>query len=266
MIDLHSHILPGIDDGPRSLEESIEIARAAADDGTSVIAATPHVRDDYPTAAQTIELSVRELNFALEERAVPLSVVRGAEIALSRLSVIDESALRRFALGGDTRYVLLEFPYYGWPLTLEGEVWRLKNLGITPVLAHPERNGEVQSDPGRMRALVEAGALLQLTAASVDGRLGRDTSRCARELVAAGNAHLIASDAHKADVRAVGLRRAATAIEDRALARWLTHDVPAAIIEDAPIPERPHAQPTAPKRRRRLRFGALRLRGMRARD
>ncbi len=249
MIDLHSHILPGIDDGARTLEESLEIALAAARDGTSVIAGTPHVRDDYPTAAQTIELSVLELNRALEERGIGLRVVRGAEIALSRLATLDESDLRRFALGGDTRYVLLEFPYFGWSLALEGEIWRLRHLGIIAVLAHPERNGDVQADPRRITPLVEAGALVQLTAASVDGRLGRQTGRCARELIDSGHAHLIASDAHQASVRAVGLGAAAAAVGTPALARWLTREVPGAIIENAPIPERPQGRSAAPRRR-----------------
>jgi len=113
------------------------------------------------------------------------------------------------------------------------------------VLAHPERSYEVQERPDRLLPLVETGVLVQLTAASVDGRLGRRSQRCARALLEAGSAHLLASDAHAPAVRAVGMTAAAEALDDPELARWLTHDVPAALVDDAPLPARP-----APRRAR----------------
>lgn len=242
MVDLHSHILAGFDDGARTLEESVEIALTVARDGASIIAATPHVRDDFPTAAQTIEPSVRELNRILEEKGIDLRVLGGAEIALTRLPLLSDAELRQLALAGNPRYLLLEFPYLGWPLSLESVIWELRSRGITTVLAHPERNPEIHANPDRIAALVAGGALVQLTAASVDGRLGRQNSRSARKLIAAGHAHLIASDAHWPGLRAAGLSTAASAVGNPELARWLTHDVPAAIVADAPIPERPHSE------------------------
>jgi len=242
VVDLHSHILPGVDDGARSLEESVEIAIAASHDGTKVMAATPHVRDDFPTAVATMERLVLELNETLLEKGVELRILGGAEIAISSLKALDADELSRFGLGGNPHYLLVEFPYFGWPLSLETEIWNLGERGITPVLAHPERNPEVHFDPSMLAPFVAAGALVQLTAASLDGRLGRRNKRTAHRLVAVGCAHLIASDAHWPGLRRAGLSSAAAAIGDPRLANWLVHEVPTAIIENNPIPIRPPAR------------------------
>ena len=239
VVDLHSHILPGVDDGARSLEESVEIAIAAVRDGTTVMAATPHVRGDFPTAVATMERLVIELREALREKGVELRILGGAEIAISSLKALGADELSRFGLGGNPNYLLIEFPYFGWPLSLEDEIWNLAEHGITPVLAHPERNPEVQFDPSMVAPFVAAGALVQLTAASLDGRLGRRNKRTAHRLVAAGCAHLIASDAHWPGLRRVGLSSAAAAVGDPRLANWLVHEVPKAIIENSPIPIHP---------------------------
>jgi len=245
MIDLHSHILPGLDDGPETLEGSLELARAALDDGTELIAATPHVRDDYPTTAVEMESAVEEVRTALSDAGVGLELRPGGELALERLDELEPMELRRFGLGGSVKYLLVESPYYGWPLDLEERLFRLQATGMTPVLAHPERNAEVQAEPERLRPLVERGALVQLTAASVDGRLGRRPQQTSSLLLELGLAHLLASDAHAPAVRAAGLSAAARSLGDQALARWLTRDVPAALLASEELPPRP-----APARRR----------------
>jgi protein-tyrosine phosphatase len=252
MIDLHSHILPGVDDGARTLEESVALARLASVEGIDVVAATPHVRDDYRTTAHEMERLVAEVRAALADGGVPLDVLPGAEIALDQLASLGEDELRRFGLGGNPKYVLLEFPYYGWPLELGARVWELRARGITPVLAHPERNAEVQAAPERLRPLVEQGALVQLTAASLNGRLGGRARAAAFELLGRNLAHLLASDLHASNVRGIGLARAARAVGDEKLARWLTTDVPAAIVAGQPVPERPNGQRARPSRFRRL--------------
>lgn len=239
MIDLHSHILRGVDDGARTLEVSLGIARAAVEDGIAVVAATPHVRDDYPTDPGVMEYRVAELRHELEQAGIPLDVRPGGEIAVEWLGRLPLEELRRFGLGGNPRYLLVETPYYGWPLALGDRLFELRAAGITPVLAHPERNGEVQAQPERLAALVDAGTLVQVTAASLDGRVGRRAQACGRTLIEGGLAHLIASDAHHASVRAIGMTAAADSVGDEALARWLTLDVPAAILGDAEIPPRP---------------------------
>lgn len=239
LIDLHSHILPGIDDGPRTLEGSLEIARVCVIDGVTTVAATPHVRDDYPTPPATMERLVEELRQALAEEGLPLDVRTGGEVSLAWLDRLTPEELRRFGLAGNPAYLLVEFPYYGWPLILADWVERLLAMGITPVIAHPERNGEVQADPKRLSPLVREGALVQVTAASLDGRIGRASQETGLRLVREGLAHLIASDAHHASIREAGMAPAAAAVRDQALARWLVYDVPNAIVTRAPLPPRP---------------------------
>jgi protein-tyrosine phosphatase len=239
LIDLHSHILPGIDDGARSLEDSLDIARAAFAGGITVIAGTPHVRDDWPTDAGVMEQKVAELRAELEQAGIPLDVRPGGEIALDWLARLPLDELRRFGLGGNPRYLLVETPYYGWPRDLAERLFALRGAGITPVLAHPERNREVQAHPERLVPIVQSGVLVQVTAASVDGRIGRRVRYCGLTLIAQGLAHMLASDAHHATVRAVGMAGAVEAVGNEALAAWLTRDVPAAILGGGPLPRRP---------------------------
>jgi protein-tyrosine phosphatase len=239
MIDLHSHILPALDDGPETLEGSLALARAAVEDGIELIAATPHVRDDYPTSADEMERGVASLREALRAAGVGLELRPGGELALERLDELEQGELRRFGLGGSRKYLLVESPYYGWPLDLAARLFRLEANGMTPVLAHPERNAEVQTDPGRLRPLVERGTVVQLTAASVDGRLGRRARETSLRLLELGLAHLLASDAHAPALRAVGLTAAAESLGDDGLAHWLTREVPAALLADEDLPQRP---------------------------
>jgi protein-tyrosine phosphatase len=239
VIDLHSHILPGLDDGARDLEEALGIARAAVTDGTRVIAATPHVRDDYPTTPGQMETA------ALAREGIELELLPGGELALAELDRPPEE-LHRFGLGGNPEYVLVETPYVDWPLSFGDIVFRLVTQGITPVIGHPERNRAVQEDSERLVQLVRAGAFVQLTAASLDGRLGSRVRACAGRLLDAELVHLIGSDAHSPDVRGVGLSAAARALGDDALAGWLTEEVPAAIVAGKDLPQRPRR----PRRRR----------------
>ena len=236
MIDLHSHVLPGLDDGAADLAEAVEICRAAAADGISVLAATPHVREDYPTTAAQMQAALDRVRAATGD--LPIQLLPGAELALEALER-DVAELRSLALAGNPSYLLVETPYFGWPLNIEERLFTLLALGITPVLAHPERNPEVQERPERLDRLVEHGVLVQLTAASVDGRLGGRARSAARAILDRETAHLIASDAHAPSLRGVGMSAAAEAVGDEVLARWLTVDVPGAIVGDTPLPGRP---------------------------
>jgi protein-tyrosine phosphatase len=242
MIDLHSHVLAGVDDGAASLDESLAILAAAAEDGITRIAATPHVRDDYPTAPETMERGVDELNRAARDAGVAVEVLTGGELDLAYAAQLDDESLARYGLGGNPRMLLLECPYRGWPLDLRDIVFRLETRGFSVVLAHPERNPDVQGDPELLRPLVDAGVLVQLTAGSVDGRLGAQARKASRALLDEGLAHLVASDAHAPEVRAVGLANACASLNDEALAQWLTHDVPASIVSGSLVPARPSKQ------------------------
>ncbi|HKU58809.1 MAG TPA: CpsB/CapC family capsule biosynthesis tyrosine phosphatase [Gaiellaceae bacterium] len=237
MIDLHSHVLFAIDDGPDDLEGSLEICRAAAADGIEVLAATPHVRRDHATTAEQMEARVDEVNDAV---AGMIRIVRGGELDLAELSRPLEE-LQRFGLGGNPAYLLVETPYVGWPLDIGEKLFELRMLGVTPVLAHPERNAEVQERPELLEPLVSSGALVQLTATTVDGRSGPRSRACAKTLLERGWAHLIASDAHEATIREVGLSAARDAVGGE-LGRWLTDDLPRAIVEQRPLPPRPESK------------------------
>lgn len=243
MIDLHSHVLPGIDDGAATIEESLAIVRAAVEDGVTVLAATPHVREDYPTAAATMERLLGEVQAAVAAAGSPLRVVGGGELSLEMASALPFDEVRRFGLAGNPGYVLVETPYRGWPLALEQRLFELRASDIVPVLAHPERNGEVQAHPERLEQLVAAGTLVQVTAASIDGRLGRRARASGLLLVERGLAHLLASDAHAGTVRQIGMSAAVAAVGDPALADWLTVGVPGAILRGEPLPPRPQPRP-----------------------
>ena len=240
MIDLHSHILPGLDDGAESVETALEMARSAVADGIGTIAATPHVRaHDYPTRPEEMEARIDELRAALRAAGIPLELLPGGEIALEMVPELDDPALRRFGLAGNPQCLLLETPYLGWPIGIEEIFFQLRLRGYTLVLAHPERNPEVQASPERLERLVESGTLVQLTAASVDGRLGPVPRKTALRLLELGFAHMLASDSHAPTVRQVGLSAAVSAVGDPALAQWLTEGVPRAIVEGRPVPDRP---------------------------
>ena len=248
MIDLHSHILPGLDDGARTVEDSRELARRALQDGTRSIAATPHVRWDYPTTAQRMEEGVAALRRDFEEQGIPLSVLHGGEIDLDQLETLPGEELAAFTLARSGRYLLLEFPYRGWPLSLERTVFNLRIRGLQALLAHPERSKEVQDRPDRLTRAVAGGALVQITAASVDGRLGRAARAAAERLLELRLVHVLASDAHRPADRETGLATAARALGDAQLADYLTAGAPAAIVAGEDVPTPP------PFRRRRLRF------------
>lgn len=248
MIDLHAHVLHGLDDGAASLEESLQIARAAVAEGVEAMAATPHVRSDYPTTPEAMEARVAELTAALRAERVPLRLLPGGEVALDALGELSRDDLRRFGLGGNPGYVLLEFPYGGWPLSLELIVRELAADGIRALIAHPERSRDVQRAPERLAPLVEAGALVQLTAGSLTGAFGRTAQAAAQALLERGLAHVLASDTHGPRVRDAGLSGAVTALGGDATAAWLVRDVPAAIVSGEPLPPRPRRS-TAERRR-----------------
>ena len=256
MIDLHCHVLPGLDDGPATLAESREIGSRAAADGVTALAATPHVREDYPTRASAMEAGVEAVRADFAAHGIPVEVLHGGEIALDVVPRLPRDELVRFSLGQTGRYLLVEFPYLAWPLGLEHAVAELRRSGLTPVLAHPERNGEVMREPARLEPAVRAGALVQLTAGSLEGRFGGAARSAAELLLELRLAHLLASDAHAPSLRDGRLAAAAEGLADDRLATYLTEEAPAAVVAGEPVPDPPAAART-PKRRR---FGGFRLR------
>jgi len=206
VIDLHSHLLPGIDDGPPTIDGTLEMARLAVADGVTTMVCTPHMAPPYPhTTPQRVAEALARTREALAEAEIPLEVLPGAEIAMDWIARMSDADLRAASLGGNGRWILLEMPFQGWPVGVTDLLTDLELRGFRPVLAHPERAGGVQSAPERMRDLVGRGALTQLTASSFTGEHGRMARQTARTLLRNGMVHLLASDAHAPDRRPPGL-------------------------------------------------------------
>jgi protein-tyrosine phosphatase len=256
VIDLHCHVLPEVDDGPVTLEETLDMARAAAGEGTRVLVATPHVSYRYPTSAERMRQGVEQVAAALREARIPVDVATGAEIALEMLSRLDRAELERLTLGGGP-YLLLEAPLSAVGGELEAGIRALQDESFGVVLAHPERCPSFHRDPGRLSRLVDAGVLCSLTASSFTGRFGRPVRALSERLLAGGLVHDVASDAHDAERRPPALRSSLRAAEGRlpalaGLAPWLTKSVPEAILSGRALPAPPAAAPS--RRRRRLRW------------
>jgi protein-tyrosine phosphatase len=237
VIDLHCHVLPGLDDGPRTMEESIALCRVAHRDGTRTLVATPHVNWDYPdVTAAAIQTEVAALNRALRAVGIELAIRTGAEVALSRLGELSDFEIGLLALGGGP-YVLLEFP---WTSVASGAINALRAFarrGHGVVLAHPERAPALQRDGAVVRELVESGVLCCLDAGSLTERADRRTRSSAWELLAAGLVHVIASDSHDARRRPPAL---ASVLEQAGLSvaeiDYFARAAPEAIINGEAVP------------------------------
>ena len=258
MIDIHTHFLPGLDDGAPERDASIEIARQAASDGVRVLVATPHIREDYDVRPEELAERTAEIDATLREQGLPVNVLPGGEVAMTRVEALDDDQMRMVSLAGRTRYVLLETPYGRVPSGFEKTAFALQLRGFTPVIAHPERNESFRARPERLAALVEGGALVQLTASAITGGEGRDTARFALTLLEDGQAHVIASDVHRATGRRSSLADAREVLERRGLgelAAWMTSEVPARLIADKAPPARPAGRPKRGLRGRLRRLG-----------
>ncbi len=251
MIDLHCHVLAGIDDGPRTIEESIALARAAADNGTSTLLATPHVSRRYPNAPDTIARLVDELNGRIASEGIKLEVLPGAEIAISYVRDIEPASLARLGLGGSS-WLLVEPPFTPTVTGFEPILSGLQHAGHRIVLAHPERCPAFHREPDVLASLVRGGVLTSVTAGALVGSFGGDVRRFALELVRDGLVHNVASDAHDAIRRPPSIAAELEQAGLDPLLDWLTRAVPAAILADEAPPERPKvALPRLPARRLR---------------
>ncbi len=253
MIDLHCHVLPGIDDGPATMDGSVALARAALAAGIETLVATPHVSARYDNDAGTIARLVAELNGRLVQEQVGVEIVAGAEIALTRVAELDAGRLTGLGLGG-SRWLLMEPPFTPIAAGLEGILLDVLDRGHRIVLAHPERCPAFHRDRELLARLVGSGMLLSLTAGSFGGRFGSEVRRFALELAQEGMVHNVTSDAHDCERRPPGLVAEIEQAGLAPLADWLTQAVPAAILSDGDPPPRPAvALPAQPARRSWLR-------------
>jgi protein-tyrosine phosphatase len=253
MIDLHTHVLPGIDDGPETIEGSLALARAAASDGTRVMVATPHVNWHHHNDAATIARLTGELNERLRREEIDLRILGGAEIAMTRAGDLDPAELERLRLG-DGPWLLLEPPFTPVATGLDGVVAALQDAGHRILLAHPERCPALHREPRMLETLVRGGVLTSITAGSLVGRFGSQVRRFARQLVEQGLVHNVASDAHDALKRPPGMSGELRDAGLGGLADWLTGAVPSAILSGDEIPPSPELPVGGEPRPRRLRW------------
>jgi protein-tyrosine phosphatase len=258
VIDLHCHVLPGLDDGPANIDFSVAMARAAVDAGIQVTVATPHVRSDHPTEPEAIADGVQELNDALAAEDVELRVLPGAEVSLGKAAKLDDATLAELCLGSG-HYLLVECPYRSVQVDIEGILRNLQARGFAPVLAHPERCPIFQRDPTRLARLVNGGTLCSITAASLSGGFGSTVRRFAIDLLSDGLVHNVASDAHDHLHRPPNIVTGFESVEAEVpgiggQVSWFTVTAPVAIVTGrASLPPRPEPPPRAPMSRwRRL--------------
>jgi protein-tyrosine phosphatase len=242
MIDLHSHVLPGIDDGPPDLAGSVALAEESARQGVTVLAATPHARHDFPLVdPAALRAACAEVEAALApDRRV--EIVTGAELDLLWAVRATDDELRLASFAGRGTDLLVETPYGSLPANFEDLLFNLTVRGFRILLAHPERNPTFRSDPARLAALVERGVLVQITAPALTEQARTGVRRFALELVEQGLAHVLSSDAHSAS----GLRppmlaeaHAVLAGLDGRRAEWMVTDAPRAILRGEGLPPAP---------------------------
>ncbi|CAI6085834.1 tyrosine-protein phosphatase [Cohnella sp. JJ-181] len=198
MIDIHCHILHGVDDGAKDLAESVAMARIAYEDGVRDIIVTPHFNHGFLTMADVVHRKLEELERELDRQGVDIRLHPGTEVQLVSAAFFDEHRRNRsFALlGRPGTHLLIEQRWSDYDPGTPEIVQRLLDAGVTPILAHPERHPFFRDDPELLPQLIELGLWTQVSADSLVGNFGPDAQRYGRALIAAGHAHTIATDAH----------------------------------------------------------------------
>ncbi len=245
MIDLHCHVLPGIDDGSRLLQETLDMARTAVKNNIDTIVATPHTLNGFFTNkwenVVSLTATVRKA-FTAEDIPVILYPAMEAQVCPELFEALEKG--QAATINNNSRYLLLEFPPFFMPPGSRDFIYKLRLLGITPVIAHPERHLILQNDLRQLHDLVKQGAMCQLTAVSVTGLLGSAVQKSAELMIKTGLAHVIATDAHANDQRILALSSAveiaADILQDPSRADKMVTETPAAIIAGVDVvPDEP---------------------------
>ncbi|WP_077307301.1 tyrosine-protein phosphatase [Terribacillus halophilus] len=215
MIDIHCHILPGVDDGARNLEDSIEMAKAAVAQGIHTIVATPHHRNNqFDNLRVNILEHVDKLNAILQEKNIPVNILPGQETRIYGDLSGGLETREILAVNSDTPYILVELPTSSVPKYTNKLLYDLQVEGYTPVIVHPERNSELLSKPDKLYELVKSGVLTQVTAASLVGKFGKKIRSFSHDILQANLTHVIASDAHNVKSRGFMMQDAFKELEN----------------------------------------------------
>jgi len=254
MIDLHCHILPGLDDGAKSLEESLDMAKIAAGEGVTTVVATPHLFrwnlaiEDIPS----VEERRHELCEALAKNGIPIDIKAGAEVHISHNLVEELRTNRRYLVINNSRYMFLEFPSSHIFPGVKKLIFDLMSEGITPIIAHPERNYGFVENPGLLYDLIEMGVLAQANGGSLTGLYGRGAAGAVVRFLTWNLIHFLASDGHHPKSIPPRLSEAvkrAEASVGKDEARHLVVDNPKAVLEDRQVPYLP--SPKDPRKSKR---------------
>ena len=254
MVDLHCHILPGLDDGPEGMEESLEMAEMAIADGITQVVATPHSSDRYRFDFAMVRRLRDELQSRIGNR---LAIATGCDFHLNpeNLASLDTEP-RQYCIN-QRDYLLVEFNEVSIPPAMDNILHDLQLGGLRPIVTHPERNRILRSNPQRLKAWVSRGCFVQVTAGALTGRFGLTASEIALEWVSQGMVHFVASDAHNNRVRPLRLAPAYAEVADRfgeEKARALFQENPQAALEGRDLPHVPEPREAARGRRKRFFF------------
>jgi protein-tyrosine phosphatase len=236
MIDIHCHILPATDDGAVDLQETLEMLRIAAADGITQIVATPHYRHGASPTAQDIQKKIGQVREEIVKSRISVELLGGADIRLTYelMKGIEKNEIPTI---NNSRYFLLELPDL-IPPHLDDFFFKTRTKGYVPVITHPERNYSLLAAPAKIDAIRAAGALFQLTAMSVTGKLGRQIKKFTSQLLKKGYADFVATDAHSTVRRPPLLSKAyreTVSILNRAEADRIFLENPKAVIENREV-------------------------------
>ncbi len=237
-VDIHCHILPGIDDGASCLADSLEMAAMARADGISTIIATPHANHEYPPRpAEELLQRVASLQEEIDRVRVPLRILPGADVQITETLPASVRERRILTLADTGRYILVELPHDIY-IPIEGLMGELKTLGIRLILSHPERNQGIQGNLGLVGSLIERGCLMQVTAGSILGEFGREPKAVALHMLKHRLVHFVATDAHSPRNRKPLLHEAyksVAALTEQAYAEQIFKQFPTAVAQGKPI-------------------------------
>ena len=242
MIDIHHHLLWGMDDGASSMEASLAMAKTAAADGISHIVCSPHANGSYAYDPRVIAERIGALQSLLDLESIAIKLGHGCDFHMSYENIQEAKVdPAKFSING-LGYILVEIPDYGISRGLTEIFYQLQLAGLTPILTHPERNPTLQADPPRLTDWLRGGVLIQVTAGSVVGRMGRHAERMAHDLLANRWVHFLATDAHNTTSRPPKMREAFEVVAQRYgpdYAHLLCVSNPLAAFMGKPLPPQP---------------------------
>jgi protein-tyrosine phosphatase len=254
MVDLHCHILPGLDDGPDKMEESVAMAESAIADGITHVVATPHSSNEFLFDFSQVCRLRDELQTKIGKR---LKIASGCDFHLNPENLASLRKNPRQYCINQRDFLLLEFNEFSIPPSMDQTLHEIQLAGVQPVITHPERNGILRSRPERLKKWVRQGCFAQVTGGALTGGFGAGAQQDALRWIGEGLVHFVASDAHNTKGRPLRLQPAYNLVLEQfgeEKARALFQDNPLAAFEGRELPHVPEVEEEAPPRRRKRFF------------